>query len=238
MNNEGQLAAERPDGSVDLIQAFAVLGAQLEGGDVSKWPAKVEAGQPGQRTRMLIPYSPPAEYDLAVSIERLAGEGGAFLGLSVAGRPVILVIDGFPELGGRTGILPQNLGQVATASFMPDLPPMLQTGAAMQFTVRVRRQGTDGFSVSLSRPGAKGATFSGKIADARVPPEFQIPLQHGMSFGSLDARVRFTDFILHTVTSAAPLPPPGSGNPPLVGSPPVTPTPPVVAKRQPVPHGG
>jgi hypothetical protein len=241
MNNEGQLAAERPDGSVDLIQAFAVLGDPLEGNDVMKWPAKVEAGQPGQpgqRTRMLIPFSPPAEYDVAVEITRLAGEGGAFLGLSIAGRPAILVIDGFPELGGRTGILPQELRQVANAGFMPDVPPMLQTGTAAQFMVRVRRQGADEFSLSLSRPGAKGMTFKGKISDLRVPPEFQIPLQHGMSFGAMDARVRFTDFVLYGSSSSSPSTPlNGSGNPPIAGAPPVSPAPPPppVARRQPVP---
>jgi hypothetical protein len=61
-----------------------------------------------------------------------------------------------------------------------------------------------------------------------------------MSFGALDARVGFADFVLHTVTSAAPAPPlNGSSNPPIVGSPPPNPLPPaapVVARRQPVPQ--
>jgi hypothetical protein len=241
---ERQLAAERPDGSIDLIQAFAVQGDVLEGLHTLKWATKVEAGRAGERTRMLLPYFPAANYDISVELTRLEGEGGAFLGLVVAGRPVILVIDGFPELGGRTGILPSDLTQVATVGFLPDLPPMLETGSPARFTVKVRQADADNFSIGLSRLGGRGAVFNGKMADIRVPPEFQIPLQRGLSFGALDARVRFTDFVLYSVSS--PSSPSGVPGTPLVGTPSAPPKPPVapmepprpaVAARQPVPAG-
>ena len=234
LTDERQLAADRPDGSVDLIQSFAVLDDPLEGRDVSKWATKVEAGQPGGRTRMLIPCLPGAEYDLSVEVTRLVGDGGAFIGLSIAGKPVMLAIDGFPELGGRTGILPADLSQVGTVSFMPDLPPMLETGTPAKFTIQVRRPDADNFSVRLSRAGSKGGPlFNGKVSDIRVPPEFQIPFERGMSFGALDARVRFADFVLHNVSSGAPSAVPAPGPSPSPAPAPM-PTPPVAA-RQPVP---
>jgi hypothetical protein len=235
---ERQLAAERTDGSIDLIQAFAVQGDVLEGLHTLKWATKVEAGRAGERTRMLLPFFPSTNYDVSVEITRLEGDGGAFLGLSVAGRPIILVIDAFPELGGRTGILPPDLNQVGSVGFLPDWDPMLQTGSPSRFTIKVRRTDAENFSIVVSRLGARSMTINGKIADVRVPPQFQIPLQRGLSFGSLDARVRFEDFVLFSVSS------PSSPGTPVVGAPPVVPKPgaapgvphrPAAVARQPVP---
>jgi hypothetical protein len=195
---EYQLAAERADGSVNLIQAFAVLDEPLEGRQVLKWPEKIEAGQATGRTRLMVPFRPPAEYDVSLECTRLAGGGGVFLGLSIAGRPAILAIDAFPELGGRTGILPRDLGQADRAATLHRTPPILRPDASAAMLVKVRLPEQTTYWVEVEHAGRAVASIRGQIADLDAPPEFQIPMLYGMSLGTQDARIRFADVILRT----------------------------------------
>jgi hypothetical protein len=196
---EYQLAAERADGSVDLIQAFAVLDEPLEGRQVLKWPEKIEAGQATGRTRLMIPFRPPAEYDVSLECTRLTGEGGVFLGLSIAGRPAILAIDAFPEMGGRTGILPRDLVQVDRAATLYQTPPILRPQAPATMLVKVRLPEQTEYSVEVEHAGRAVGSSRGQIVDLDAPPEFQIPMLYGMSLATQDARFRFADTILRTV---------------------------------------
>ncbi|HEX5106484.1 MAG TPA: hypothetical protein VFV87_21845, partial [Pirellulaceae bacterium] len=204
ITTDGQLATERADGSLDLLQAFAVRSETLEGRNLLKWPkAKVETRTPTGRARMFLPLRPPGEYDVSAELTRLEGNGGAFIGLSIAGQPAILVIDGFPELGGRTGILPRSLSEISNAPLLRSAAPMLQTGSSTNLVVKVRLQDPTRYVVTVEN-GSRSEAFNGQIADLAAPTEFRIPMQYGMSFGSLDANIRFADFTLRPVRPGLP----------------------------------
>jgi hypothetical protein len=257
-----QLAAELGDGAVDLLQAFAIDTEVLQG-SVWKEPRGVET-RSGGVVRMLIPYRPPAEYDLEAKIERTkqsaGGEGGAFIGLSIAGRPAILLLDAHIDGGKRTGILPADLSLVnSSTTLQTESSPLLKNDSTT-ITIKVRLSGNAGYSVTVESPGQAQATFSGQLAELEAPSEFQLPTRYGMSLGSWDAHLRFTDLVLRPVSerlppqmlaqigqtnsggNANPSPiqplgrPPAPANPGRV-SPPAAPAsaPPILAARKPLP---
>ena len=88
-------------GTVNLLRMIDPKQDAIEGdwtlsGDVLVSP-------PVPWARIHIPYSPPDEYDLTVTVERKDGDNCVGIGL-VHGGPFAVFIDGFPELGGKAGL--------------------------------------------------------------------------------------------------------------------------------------
>jgi hypothetical protein len=55
-------------------------------------------------TRVLIPYAPPEEFDLTATVERLQGSDAVVLGFTRGTIAYAVWIDGFSNLGGRSGL--------------------------------------------------------------------------------------------------------------------------------------
>src|SRR5262249_47752467 len=86
--DNGEVAGELPDGTVDLLRLVNVSTGTLEGENYQTG-SYVETRALLGRSRILVPYRPPAEYDVELDLTREEGGGGAFLGLEIAGRPAI-----------------------------------------------------------------------------------------------------------------------------------------------------
>ena len=189
---------ESADATIDLLQILKVSTDTIEGESLQT-ATYLETHVAEGRSRMSMSYRPPAEYDVDLELTRQEGTGGAFVGLEVAGQPVIVAIDCFPELGGRSGLLPPQLANARNHADLRKTAPLLFTGEQKKATIKVRLQGTT-YSIALEQPGGPAVSFAGAISSLAVPKEFAIPLSHGMSLGSIDARIRFHRVALRPVT--------------------------------------
>jgi hypothetical protein len=199
---EGEVAGLLSDGAVDLLRTLSVASDVLEGG-AGQTPAGIETRAAAGRTRIFIPYRPSAEYDVELELTRQEGAGGAFVGLEIAGRQVVLAIDAFPTAGAGLVLLPGDLGQVATDAIKALSSPLLVTGQRQDYIIKVRLPPT-GFSISLEQQGRALTTLHGSLNALNCPPEFGLPIGHGMSLGSIDAKVQIHRALLRPVTKEFP----------------------------------
>jgi hypothetical protein len=88
-------------GIVNLLRMIDPKQDAIEG----EWTldGAVLVSPPVPWARIQIPYTPPDEYDLTVTVERKEGDNCVGIGL-VHGGTFAVFIDGFPELGGKTGL--------------------------------------------------------------------------------------------------------------------------------------
>jgi hypothetical protein len=224
LTGELQIRGEKPDGSLDLMQAYYAGMDTPADIRMSTNQRRIETRSSTRIASASVPLCPPAEYEISATIQRQSGTGGAFLGLSIAGRPAILVIDAFPvkSLGGsnnrnsrepgspdevamtRIGLLPGNLVQAAAASKLRGTPPVLPRGRAVAVKVKVGLVGTDRYSVAVSINGSQPLTFEGRLAELSIPPEFRQPGFASLTFGSIDAAMEYTEVVLRPLSDSLP----------------------------------
>lgn len=203
LTDEGEVAAELPGQTVDLLRAISV-GTETIRGQASASARSVEVSANAGPAQVLVPYRLPAEYDLDITAMRVEGEGGALIGLLIAGQPVVLAVDAFPNAGRLTGILPADTVNLTPGPALVQQPPIFADGQELTFTVKVRLSGPSGYSITVEQGGRTIVQSQGSISDLTCPAHFQMPLQTAMSIGSLDVKLRYSALNLRTVTAALP----------------------------------
>ena len=203
LTEEGEVAAELPGQTIDLLRAIGV-GTETIRGQASASARFVEVSANAGAAQVLVPYRLPAEYDLEVTATRMEGEGGALIGLLIAGQPVVLAIDALPRSGRLTGILPADTVNLMPGPGLVAQPPILADGQELTFTIKVRLSGSTGYSIAVEQGGRTIVQSQASISDLACPAHFQMPLRTAMSIGSLDAKLRYSSLNLRTVTAALP----------------------------------
>jgi hypothetical protein len=255
LTGDGQVAAETRSGTVDLLRAFDLETGRLEGHPRLDSQG-LDMGTRSGRTRIVIPYPAPAEYDLTAQFVRPYTTGGPILGLSIAGRPAVVALNAFPRTGDRTGILPADMSSVATCPTMQGQPLSSLPGEPTTVEVKVRLQNTTGYNVEIWQNGRPlTGSIGGLNRELGVPSEFVWPCDGCFMVGSVDCPVRFTELTLTPVTADLPegielarsepaatpptdtLPIPVPGPNPTNSSPPVT-TPAVTPEVKPAAPSG
>jgi hypothetical protein len=95
---------------------------------------------PADPSRLMVPYTPPEEYDLTAVVERQSGSDAIIFGLVKGSAQFCVWIDGFSNKGGISGldmIDNQTLDRIASSV----KGPLLTNGKAATVVVSVRKTG-------------------------------------------------------------------------------------------------
>jgi hypothetical protein len=196
LSHWGDLAGLRPGGLLDLTRLYSVTNHTLMGKFV-RTSAYTDSLMRAGLSLVLIPYRPPADYDIELEATRLEGEGGVLLGLMLGEKQALLGLDLSTPLGRRTGILPADLPQIARQTDLTSHQELLATGQRRRFVIKVRQPTSDTYSIDVSQSGNdRIATIQGKIAELGAFSEWTSRSATGMCLGSLDARMRFHSLVL------------------------------------------
>jgi hypothetical protein len=147
-------------------------------------------------SRVLIPYSPPEEFDLTAVVERKEGSDAILFGL-IRGTTVYAVwIEGYSVMGGRSGV--ENVDGVLFDKNPASVQgPLLTSGKASTVVISVRKnsltatvdgKGFVNFQGNLNRLNGVGATI------------WKITNWKGMYLGTCGSRYRITKLSLSPIS--------------------------------------
>jgi hypothetical protein len=230
LTEDGQLAAENPDGTVDLLKAFALETDRLEGNPAHNkdW---LDTQTATGNCRIVVPYPAPAEFNLKATFIRTRTTGGPILGLSIGGRPAVVALNAFPHIGDRTGILPSSMRIANTSPKMQGQPLRYVAGEPTTVEVKVRLQGSTHYNVEIWQDGKRLADLVGLLSELGAPlSELTWPADGCFMVGSVNCPIRFTELSLTTVTADLP-----DGIQLVKSEPAEIPVPPIPATTPPIP---
>ena len=182
------------------VRRDAIKGAWERDGETLRSTA-------GEGTRIELPIDAPEEYDLTIVARRETGNDCIAAGLPIGGRQVAVWIDGFPDLGYRTGFdqLDRQMVEKSPASLRD---PMLKTGASSTIVYQVRRD-----RVSVQLDGRKLLDFQGNLERLTESPVWQPRNPRRPLIGTSLSRYAITRAVLTPVPSARLQIKPAAGTP-------------------------
>jgi hypothetical protein len=167
----GATFTKKPLAPVDLLTKINAKRDSLSGNwHLAGGSLRVDL-PPGAPAILEVPYSPPEEYDLAVTVERTDGADRLVVGLAAAGKAFGI------SLGATTGGLYclDNAGPEANETGKPQKEPLLPRGKARTIVCKVRKTGVgctvdgtvlvdwqQGFN-RITEPGGWIPTAKGKL---------------------------------------------------------------------------
>jgi hypothetical protein len=147
-------------------------------------------------TRVLIPYAPPEEYDLTVVADRTQGSDGLVFGLIRGAVVYAIWIEGYSNLGGRSGI--ENIDGVLfeknPASFQGTL---LTNGKTSTIVISVRKT-----SITASVDGKNFLAFQGNFSRVNGigATIWKVAGWKGMYLGTCGSRYKISKFQLSPIS--------------------------------------
>lgn len=189
---EVEAAAVKTTGVVDLLRLIdpakdSVHGTwSLDGSDL--------ACEPGDATRLQIPYVPPDEYDLNISFERRTGNRGIAFILARGSTQWGLGWDYFPTQGYRSGLLLLDGAEIAPGPSTLN-GPQLANGKKHELSIQVRRTG-----LRARLDGKTTVEWDGAFTRLTLPPNSKLPQADTLGLLAWGNRVHFSKITLTPVS--------------------------------------
>jgi hypothetical protein len=187
----GEIEENEP-GAVNLLRLIDPKQDGLDGEWAFEGGALVSPAVPW--ARLQIPYTPPDEYELTVIAERKAGNNSLGIGLVRGTTPFALHIDGFPGIGGKTGldtldgmVLEKNPASVNGLFFKDNV--------ASTLVVSVRRGG-----VTLTMDGKVILNWQGNYNRLSQSPVYKAKDSRMMLVGAYESKYHITRMTLVPIT--------------------------------------
>ncbi len=157
-----------PKGAVDLL----ALVDPSKDGVGGTWRIEGGLSSPVEGfARIMIPYQPPAEYDLLMTVERRQGGNDFYLGLVQGASQAGLMIDAG---NGQYSALQGQTGDLARAE-----RPLLQTGKEARLVVKVRRTGLE-----LLVDDVLMLSYKGELSRGSMFPQWAVPNKKAIFLGA------------------------------------------------------
>jgi serine/threonine protein kinase len=212
---------------IDLLELIEIKRDKISG----SW--KFEKGElltPPKSGRLQIPVSPPEEYDLALTVERVEGNESMLLGLVYGGRQITAVLDGW---GGKVSGLQMVDGKSADKNETRIDGALLDVGSPRVITAAVRKAGI------LITCNNKSIRWTGDNKRLSADDRYKTDRQDQPYVGSLNATYKISKLELlppdrgvdsRLAASSKPAPPTSPAPAPPV----VKPAPPTAVSSQPI----
>jgi hypothetical protein len=144
-------------------------------------------------SRVQVPYAPPEEYDLTLSVRRMEGLDSLNLGLAVGGRQFMVVLDG--ESGSASWIDRIESGAPGQGVSRHSRKIFLQKDTPVAVTVSVRKIG-----VAVTVNGATILDWKGSLSALSLFPNWKVPDSRALFLGSFETSYRIDRLTLTPVT--------------------------------------
>jgi hypothetical protein len=144
--------------------------------------------------RMQIPYSPPDEYRLRITAQRLSRENGTCFGLPIGDRQVTALVDNWPDLGGITGL--DNVdGKQAYESESAVSTKVFESSEPVELSITVRSRG-----ISVMADGRLLIDWRGDSRRLSVGGAWVVPDRRVLFVGSREGSFKFSKIELTPIT--------------------------------------
>jgi serine/threonine protein kinase len=176
------VAATRARGSVDLL---AVIDPKLDGveGDFVLEGRGLITPPRVLRARVMVPYTPPAEYDFTMVVERKEGVNSLNYGVFWGGKLISLVVDGKgPAVEDAVGMDFINGRPFFENETLTKGGPFLVQGKPSTIVTSIRKG-----SVTMTIDGKMLFSWKGDPSRVSENPAIAVPNRGAMSVGSYDA---------------------------------------------------
>jgi hypothetical protein len=151
-------------------------------------------------SRVQIPYGPPEEYDLAMSVRRIQGLDSLNIGLVSGGRQFMVILDG--ESGSAAWIDRIDPGAPGSGSSRYPHKIFLEKDTPVSIDVRVRKAG-----LTVTANGLKILDWQGTSASLSLFPNWKVPDSRALFLGSFETSYRIERLTLSPRSGAGtPLP--------------------------------
>jgi hypothetical protein len=183
----GEIEDTEP-GAVNLLRMIDPRLDSVEGEWTLEGSALVSPAVPW--ARLQIPYSPPDEYELTVVAERKTGNNSLGIGLVRGTISFAVHIDGFPGIGGKTGLDSLD-GMVLEKNPASVNGLFLKDGTPFTIVVAVRRGG-----VTLSVDGKTILNWQGNYNRLSQSPVYKARDGRMLLVGAYESRYQITRITL------------------------------------------
>jgi serine/threonine protein kinase len=136
----------------------------------------------GEHVRLQLPYLPPDEYDLRVSLTRGSSADGLAFGLARGGAQWTVFVDKLPSEGGHTGLEKLDGGQHTLVRGM-----QVAAGESATFEFRVRKAG-----IAVLKNGAPLFQWQGATSRLSNFERWSVPDKRTLFLGHWQSEVTYT----------------------------------------------
>ena len=167
-------------GAIDLLALIDPAKDAVDGA-WTKEPGGLRSAA-GDHVRLQIPYVPPDEYDLRVSLTRGSSADGLAFGMSRGGVQWTVFVDKQPSEGGHTGLEKLDGGQHTAVRGM-----QVAAGESASFEIRVRKSG-----VAVLKNGAPLFQWQGATSRLSNFERWAVPDKRTLFLGHWQSEVTYT----------------------------------------------
>jgi hypothetical protein len=175
---------------VDLLALVDLTRDRVHGG----WEREGRAltcTEPARAARVILPYVPPAEYDLLLRVERREGADALVVGLASGDAQFVHVIDGYTAEGKCLSGFEVLDGALARDNESRRDGRVLSPGVVCDVVYRVRTG-----SVSVLAGGREVLSWTGGISRLKVREDYRIAYPGALFVGAWESRFRITQALL------------------------------------------
>ncbi len=190
---------------VDLLALIDAAKDAVEGTWIRDGAALQSAA--GEHVRLQVPYLPPDEYDLRVTLERGPSADGLAFGLARGSSQWTVFVDKLPSEGGQSGLEMLDGGQHTAARGL-----QVAAGQSATFDFKVRRSG-----LSVLKDGKPLFQWQGAYSRLSNFPRWEVPNKQALFLGHWQSAVKYTELRLVPVS--------GTGRPLRIAAPAYKPPP-------------
>ncbi|MBI3854738.1 MAG: hypothetical protein HY293_03505 [Planctomycetes bacterium] len=147
-------------------------------------------------TRVMVPYTPPEEFDLTAVVERLQGTDAILFGMIRGTTQYAVWIEGFSNMGGRSGLEMVD-GMLFDKNPQSKQGVLLASGKPSTVVISVRKT-----SITASVDGASFVNFTGNFSrmNGLNVAFWKVVNWKGMYLGTCGTRYKITKLSLVTVS--------------------------------------